>query len=583
MAMDATELKSRPPARISRQEAIADLGQRALLDRDVDGLMDRAVGYLTEALDVEFASILHQSTVGEPLVLVAGSGWNADVAAGSTTVSCDRDSQERYALLAHAPVFATDLAQETRFEVSRLLQDHGVASSLSVRIEGQDAPYGILGVHSARHRKFTVGDGEFLTSVAKILGSAVENRIAVEQVEQNVRYGNALAECAQYLLASDGDNRIEHALEALLVATEATYVFIERNVVDPELGLCSRFVAEAHGPGTPDSSLQNEYWNLVPWDSMPTSRKALENGDPIVIIPSELEGPEYDQYAADPFPIKAELNIPIFVDGEWDGLIGFSDETVLRTWSDTDVSLLSTAAKMFSSFWEREADRERLEQLNRAKDEFVASVSHELRTPLTAVVGFSRILQDEAHTLSEPERAELLEMVVEQGADLANMISDLLVAAKAGVGSLEVSAVPVDIRAQAAQVIESFDREQVAGIEFSGPSVRAVGDPDRVRQIVRNLISNALRYGGETIRVDVRGDANAAKVLVCDSGSPIPDDDRERIFQPYQRAHDAPGLAGSIGLGLAISRQLAQLMGGDVTYRHDGNESIFELTLPRTV
>jgi signal transduction histidine kinase len=113
-----------------------------------------------------------------------------------------------------------------------------------------------------------------------------------------------------------------------------------------------------------------------------------------------------------------------------------------------------------------------------------------------------------------------------------------------------------------------------------GDSVRAVGDPERVRQIVRNLISNALRYGGDTIRVEVLSADSNSRVLVCDNGTPIAEEDRERIFQPYQRAHDAPGLPDSLGLGLAISRQLAQLMGGDLTYRHHNGESVFELALP---
>jgi two-component system sensor histidine kinase EvgS len=140
--------------------------------------------------------------------------------------------------------------------------------------------------------------------------------------------------------------------------------------------------------------------------------------------------------------------------------------------------------------------------------------------------------------------------------------------------------VSVNLRAQASQALESFEREQVAQVELIGDSVRAVGDPERVRQIVRNLISNALRYGGDTIRVEVLSAGGNSRVLVCDNGPPIADEDRERIFQPYQRAHDAPGLPDSLGLGLSISRQLAQLMGGDLTYRHHNGESIFELALP---
>jgi signal transduction histidine kinase len=404
----------------------------------------------------------------------------------------------------------------------------------------------------------------------------------LEQAETNARYQTALVECAQMLLASSGEDRIQHALEALIAATEATWVFLERNITDPELGFCSQTVAEVEGPGTHDYEVDNRYWDLVPWERMPTSRQHMEKGTPFVVFPDRLEGPEYDLYAADPYPVKSELDIPIFVDGEWVGLIGFSDQTIVRNWSETDLSLLVTAANMFGAFWEREAARERLEQMNRAKDAFLASVSHELRTPLTAVVGFGQILQDSADTMSEEERADLLRMVVAQGTDLTNIVNDLLVAAKTDIGTLEVTSVHVNLRAQTAQVLEAFEWDLVNHVELVGHSVRAKGDPDRVRQIVRNLISNALRYGGDTIRVKVLSGDTTAQVLVCDNGPAIPDEDRERIFQPYQRAHNAPGITEALGLGLAISRQLAELMGGDLTYRHQHGESIFEFALPHS-
>jgi signal transduction histidine kinase len=399
-------------------------------------------------------------------------------------------------------------------------------------------------------------------------------------VEQGVRYETALAECAQNLLASSGEDRIQHALEALFIATEATYVFVERNVIDPGLGFCTAVVAEAEENGVDSYGLENEYWDLVPWERLPTTRKYLEAGKPVVIIPELLEGSEYDQYAADPYPVKSELELPIFVHGKWAGLIGFSDLAIVRDWTDTDVSLLTTVAGMIGAFWEREADQKRLEELNIAKDAFLAGVSHELRTPLTAVVGFGQILQESGDSLSVEERAELLELVVEQGSDLTNIISDLLVAARADIRALEVASVPINLRAQTAQVLESFERDLVADIELVGRSVQAVGDPDRVRQVIRNLVSNALKYGGDAIRVEVVNGATNAKVLVCDNGAPISEDDRERVFQPYERAHNVPGLADSLGLGLAISRQLAQLMGGDLTYRHHDGESIFEFALP---
>jgi signal transduction histidine kinase len=583
LARDPAELNDDSSARLSRSAAIAELGQLALLGQDVNGLLRVAVGLLREVLGVEYSKVLHQPAFGEPLVLMAGSGWQDHVEWGVTTVPCDTNSQAGYTLLSDEPVFVEDLGVETRFVGPQLLRDHGVVSGMSVLIRGPDRPYGVLGVHGTRRRRFSAEDGDYLRAVANILGSALASRRTVEQADQTARYNTALAVCAQNLLDSSGEDRIQHALEALFVATEATYVFVERNLTDPELGFCSQVVAEAEAEDATDFELDNEYWELVPWEKMQTSRKALEVGEPIVIVPEELTGPEYDQYAADPYPVKSELEVPIFVDGEWAGLIGFADQTIVREWTDTDLSLLTTTAAMIGAFWERDEAQKRLEQANQAKDAFLASVSHELRTPLTAIVGYGEILLEESDSLSDEEREELTRTVVRQGGDLANIVNDLLLAARADINRLHVTQVPLNLRDEASRVLDSFDQDNVAGIRITGESITAVGDPERVRQIVRNLISNALRYGGNTIRVEVSSEEATAKALVCDNGTAIPDDDRQKIFQPYQRAQNTPGLTESLGLGLAISRQLAQLMGGDLTYRHQGGESIFEFTLPTTV
>jgi signal transduction histidine kinase len=107
-----------------------------------------------------------------------------------------------------------------------------------------------------------------------------------------------------------------------------------------------------------------------------------------------------------------------------------------------------------------------------------------------------------------------------------------------------------------------------------------VGDPLRIRQIVRNLIVNAQRYGGTRRRVVLSVSNDRVALEMRDNGDPIPLQDRERIFEPYTRAHQRPGVTASVGLGLAVSRRLARRMGGELEYVHDGWEAIFRLTLP---
>ncbi len=246
----------------------------------------------------------------------------------------------------------------------------------------------------------------------------------------------------------------------------------------------------------------------------------------------------------------------------WDRIVIMDlDVTDLRTAQDDLEALLSDKQKLVDS-----------------KDQLIASVSHEIRTPLSSIVGFAHLL-NESSDLSPAERKEMIELVVQQSGDLTNIVDDLLVAAKADIGQLEVSRFPVDLRAQAAQAVEGMDAESRRAVKLNTTTARCMGDPARVRQIVRNLVTNAVKYGGPNISIDAVVGIDVGRLMVCDNGPGVPEAHRQTIFEAYNRGVGQSGLAPSLGLGLHISKFLAQKMGGDVTYRYDGG-SIFELTLP---
>lgn len=239
---------------------------------------------------------------------------------------------------------------------------------------------------------------------------------------------------------------------------------------------------------------------------------------------------------------------------------------------DLDVSDLRMAQHDLETLL---SDKQRLVE---SKDQLIASVSHEIRTPLSSIVGFAHLL-NESSDLSPAERKEMIELVVQQSGDLTNIVDDLLVAAKADMGQLEVSSVPVDLRAQAAQAVEGLDAGSRQAVNLHTTTARCVGDPARVRQIVRNLVSNALKYGGPSISVETIAGPDFGRLMVRYDGPGIPEEQKEAIFDAYHRGEAPSGLAPSLGLGLHISRFLAQRMCGDVTYRYEGG-SIFELALP---
>jgi signal transduction histidine kinase len=222
--------------------------------------------------------------------------------------------------------------------------------------------------------------------------------------------------------------------------------------------------------------------------------------------------------------------------------------------------------------------RLRLESLVAAKDTFLATVSHELRTPLTIVVGLAHELHDRWGDFSPAEIEELTALMARESGDMANIVDDLLVVGTANVGDISVNSGAVDLRTVVRQLVADYPTFK---LESDGSDRTCVAaDPVRLRQIVRNLLSNAERHGGAKVRVVLLGGRANHGVELRDDGPPLSREDSVRIFDVYHRAGRVDGRPGSVGLGLSVSRQLARLMGGDVSYRHDGVESVFSLTLP---
>ena len=277
------------------------------------------------------------------------------------------------------------------------------------------------------------------------------------------------------------------------------------------------------------------------------------------------------------------LYFPVAVGGSVVGLLG-----VVGT-GDVDASaygLLGAVAEMVGSFWERVDAQHRLEELVRSKDELVAAVSHELRTPLTAVLGLAAELTQRWEDLGAEEVREFTTIISEQSRDMADIVEDLLVAARADLGTLSIRPDKVDLRAEVESVVATGSlraQTAVTKLEVEGEAVFAWADALRCRQVIRNLVTNALRYGGERIRITVAAAGGRSMVEVADDGPGLDEVEGARIFEPYYRARQIPTQPGSVGLGLAVSRQLAQLMGGDVRYERRDDWTVFVLELPGVV
>ena len=213
-----------------------------------------------------------------------------------------------------------------------------------------------------------------------------------------------------------------------------------------------------------------------------------------------------------------------------------------------------------------------------SKDEFVANLSHELKTPLTGVYGFALALDEQG--FDDVETAEeLTGMIVSEAGELSRMVDDLITAGQIDTGNVQFSVDDVDVDEEIEAVIDPF-RRSGAQISFIETGQGLEVDRQRFRQVIRNLVSNAVTHGGEAIEVFAEQGAGHLSIFVMDDGDGIADEQLTTIFERYQHEGDEPLLQGSVGLGLAVARSLAVGMGGSLTYTRTNGLTYFVLRLP---
>ena len=197
--------------------------------------------------------------------------------------------------------------------------------------------------------------------------------------------------------------------------------------------------------------------------------------------------------------------------------------------------------------------------------EMLAVVAHELKSPIAAGRAAAVALRDPA--LDEVARARLVGVVADAADQLARLADDLARAAESGEAALAVDLIPCDVGLAVAEALagaRTASPEVTFTLDVAEDAPPALADSGRVRQIVTNLLDNARRYGRGPVSVRVRAVGDAVTVTVADRGAGIPEHERERAFEPGVRLEEAAG-PGS-GLGLALSRELAQAMGGQLAY-----------------
>ena len=238
-----------------------------------------------------------------------------------------------------------------------------------------------------------------------------------------------------------------------------------------------------------------------------------------------------------------------------------------------------------------EAENRQIQEANRLKSEFLANMSHELRTPLNAVIGFADILRGSDNKLPEAKRAEYLGHIAGSGRHLLRLINDVLDLSKVEAGKFELAPEPVHLPQLVHDVVavlqpEAARKQLQVSVQVDPALSEVVLDPARLKQMLYNLLSNAIKFTGEGGRVQLRARPEGEQLLrieVEDTGIGIAAADLPKLFSQFQQLHS--GLAkpyGGSGLGLVLTRHLAELHGGSVGVRSTpGVGSVFHIVLPR--
>ena len=327
-----------------------------------------------------------------------------------------------------------------------------------------------------------------------------------------------------------------------------------------------------------------------------TMGRAAETREPIQVADIAAPG-AYESHVRDTLlgaGYRALLSVPLLREGEVIGSLSLNRRVpgefpteaveVLKTFA-TQSALAIQNARLFREIADKSAQ---LEAASRHKSEFLANMSHELRTPLNAIIGFSEVLVDRMFGELNPKQDEYLKDIYASGQHLLSLINDILDLSKIEAGRMELELADFDLPSAIDNALtlvrERATRRGIAlGRTIDEHLGMLRGDERKVKQVLLNLLSNALKFTPEGGRIDVsaRLQDGAAEIAVADTGVGIAPEDQEAVFEEFRQVGTADKKVEGTGLGLALSRKFIELHGGRIWVTSAvGVGSTFTFTLP---
>jgi PAS domain S-box-containing protein len=397
------------------------------------------------------------------------------------------------------------------------------------------------------------------------------------------------AKAMNYLLTiTDHHQAMQKALEAVGVATGVDRAYIFEAKIDESTGetfLDQQFEWTGEGviPEIGNSELQN----------MPFSREyprwfnMLSNGETLSGLVKDF--PANERQFLEPQNIISLIVVPVFVNDVFWGTVGFDDCSKGIQWSANEASILTALAASIGGSISREIIGQELsnarliaETATKTKSNFLATMSHEIRTPMNGVIGMTSLLMQ---TQLTPDQLDYAETIKTSGELLLNLINDILDFSKIESGKMVLEEHQFDVRMAIEDVIDlvaTQTSQKKLGLYFQvDPSIPQfiMGDLTRIRQILVNLVSNAVKFtpSGEIVirvkQIEIQGDEATLEFSVKDTGVGIPSEKIDRLFKPFSQVDASTTRKyGGTGLGLAICYKLVKLMNGYIQVKSEPNK-----------
>jgi two-component system NtrC family sensor kinase len=563
---------------------------------DLQAVLDTLTGSAAKLCDAEMAAVARQR--GTTSYYATSYGFPPDFKDHLQSIPSGRGSLVGRCLLERNIVQIADVLADADYTLGEAQRLFGFRTVLGVPLMREGNPIGVIVLLRSEVRPFTEKQIELVATFADQAVIAIENVRLFDDVQARTRElsellqrQTATADVLKVISRSTFD--LKSVLQTL-VESAARLCEADKATITRQIGGVF-FRAEAYG-------FSNEFIEYVgafpvePEEGTAAGRALLEGR--IIHIPDVLTDPSYTFGEAQKLGgYRTVLGVPMLREGTPIGVLALTRSEV-RPFTDKQIELVSTFADQAAiaienvRLFEEIQDKSRqLEEASKHKSQFLASMSHELRTPLNAIIGLTEMMVTNAARFGTEKALEPLRRVNAAGTHLLSLINEVLDLSKIEAGKLELNPEPVNLARLIDEVIgtagQLAEKNQNRLIVEAQENLGALNsDSMRLKQILLNLLSNACKFTKEgEVALRVRRVADGCdwvELAVADTGIGLTTEQQAKLFQEFTQADSLTARRyGGTGLGLALSRKLARMMGGDVTVTSEqGKGSVFTVRLP---